>query len=258
MFVHESGTIGRPTIVFLHANGANGTMWKAHMERLTDYHCLAPDLPGYGQSNDQEWASIWDTTSQVIDIIRDCAQHGQAHIVGLSLGGSIAITLLSMAPQMVDHAIVDGAGVQPPRGLPLMKVGFRILQPFLHTDLVIRTIARSVKIPEDGYNEFKQQMLAMSPSSLTRSMLETNAMRQPPGLEKVECPVLFVTGEREPKYVRQSQVMLSEIMPNAQSRMIPGMGHGWLAEASDLHIRMVRAWVSDEPLPREMLTVDKA
>ena len=257
VFVYESGTIGRPTIVFLHGNGANGAMWKAHMEQLADFHCLAPDFPGFGQSNHQKWVSIQETSNRIVEIINDRAQHSGVHIVGLSLGGSIAMTLLSKAPQVIDHAIVDGAGVLPFPGLPLMKVGFRILQPFLHTDFVIRTIAGAMKIPADAYAEFRQGMLAMSPSAFTRSFLQANAMRQPPGLEKVACPVLFVAGEKEPKDVKRSHVMLTQIMPNAKSRVAPGMGHGWLAEAPDLHIRMVRAWVNDEPLPQELLAASQ-
>ena len=108
-----------------------------------------------------------------------------------------------------------------------------------------------------SYEEFKQGMLAMSPSAFTHSFLEANAMRQPPGLEKIASPVLFIAGEREPKDVKRSHVMLAEIMPNAKSRVAPGLGHGWLAEAPDLHIKMVRAWVNDEPLPQELLAVSQ-
>lgn len=255
MFVHESGTIDKPTIVFLHGNGANWTMWKSHMDRLDDYRCLAPDFPGYGQSNDQEWVSINETTKQIAEIIRDRGSGRRAHIVGLSLGGSITISLLSKAPDLVDHAIVDGAGVLPMMGVPLMKISFRLLQPFLHTDFVIKIIARMTKISKDDYVGFKQGMLLMSPSSFTRSFTEAISMRQPPGLNDVVNPVLFVSGEKDPNAVRQSNVMLSETMRNAQSRMIGGMGHGWLAEAPDLHCRMVRAWLNDDVLPEELIEV---
>jgi pimeloyl-ACP methyl ester carboxylesterase len=134
----------------------------------------------------------------------------------------------------------------------MMAVGFRILQPFLHTDFVIRTIARATKIPADDYEGFKQGMLSMSPASFTRSILQANSMRQPPGLEKVGCHVLFVAGEKEPAAVKRSNVILAGVMPNAQNCIAPGIGHGWLAEAPDLHCRMVRAWVGDEALPQEL------
>ncbi len=60
--------------------------------------------------------------------------------------------------------------------------------------------------------------------SFTRSLLQANAMRQLPGLGEVACPVLFVAGEKEPKAVKRSNVMLAELMPNAQSQMVPVYG----------------------------------
>ena len=78
-------------------------------------------------------------------------------------------------------------------------------------------------------------------------------MRQPPGLDKVACPVLFVAGEKEPKAVRHSQVMLADAIPHADARIAPEMGHGWLAEAVDLHVRMIQAWLTNEPLPTELV-----
>jgi pimeloyl-ACP methyl ester carboxylesterase len=47
--------------VFLHPTAANGGMWEQHMGRLAGYHCLAPDLPGHGRSNQLPWTSLDDT-----------------------------------------------------------------------------------------------------------------------------------------------------------------------------------------------------
>ena len=51
MHVEESGTPGAPAIVFIHGGGQSGRIWHEHMEKLTSFHCLAPDLPGFGRSN---------------------------------------------------------------------------------------------------------------------------------------------------------------------------------------------------------------
>lgn len=256
MFVHESGPQDAPAIVFLHGNGVNGTMWQAHMERLAGYHCLAPDFPGFGQSRAQAWVSLDQTAEQIRQLICTRTAAGQAHVVGLSLGGSTTIKLLSMAPDRVDHAIVDGAGVLPIAGLPLMKLGLRAIQPFLHSDFVIKMIARGMNIRDDGYEAFVNNMRCMSPASFTRAFIQALSMRQPPGLDRVRCPALFVAGEKEPKAVNQSNVMLARIMPNGQSRMVPGRTHAWGAvEALDLHIRMVEAWIQDQPLPDGLVDV---
>jgi pimeloyl-ACP methyl ester carboxylesterase len=87
MFIHESGSPERQTIVFLHGNGANGSMWKTHMAQMADYHCLAPDFPGFARSEGQEWISLAATTDEIIKWVQQRTPQGRVHIVGLSLGG---------------------------------------------------------------------------------------------------------------------------------------------------------------------------
>jgi hypothetical protein len=41
-------------------------------------------------------------------------------------------------------------------------------------------------------------------------------------------------------------------MPTAVARFAPGGGHGWLAGAAELHVRMVEAWITGQELPAEM------
>lgn len=254
MFIHESGSIDKPAIIFLHGNGAHGGMWKAHFDALVPYyHCLAPDFPGYGESQTQEWISLEETVKEIMMLIRTRTKHARAHIVGLSLGSSVALMLLSKAPHLVNHAIIDGAGVLPLPGVAFMKIGLRLLQPWLHTEVVIKTIAQAMKIPPDGYAEFSHGMRAMSPVAFTRSFSQALSLRQPPGLARVHCRVLLVAGEKEPQAVNQSNVMLASVMPNAQCCVAPGVGHGWLAAMPALHINMVRAWLNNEPLPRPLI-----
>lgn len=254
MFIRECGSIDKPAIVFLHGNGAHSGMWQAHFDGLAQhYHCIAPDFPGYGQSRGQEWGSLEETVRKVMTIIRTQTKQARAHIVGLSLGSSVALLLLSKAPHLVNHAVIDGAGVLPMPGLPLMKVGLRLLQPWLRTELVIKTIAQSMKLPADGYADFRAGMLAMSPSSFTRAFLQALSLRQPPGLARVHCRVLLVAGEKESQAVNQSNILLTNVMPNAHCCTAPGVGHGWLAEMPDLHVQMVRTWINNEPLPRRLI-----
>ena len=58
-----------------------------------------------------------------------------------------------------------------------------------------------------------------------------------------------VAGEREPGAVRASNAALATLMPNAVARFAPGGGHGWLAGAAELHVRMVEAWIRGQELP---------
>ena len=119
LHVHESGTPGSAAIVFLHGDAATGGMWDQHMERLAGYHCLAPDLPGHGRSNHLPWPSLDDTAQRVAALIEDRIPARRAHLVGLSLGGAVAHTLLAHRPELLDRVVIDGCGlvdVLPGRG----------------------------------------------------------------------------------------------------------------------------------------------
>jgi pimeloyl-ACP methyl ester carboxylesterase len=126
----------------------------------------------------------------------------------------------------------------------------------LHTEFFIKLMAGMMKMPPENYDGFRRTMRAMSPSSFTRSFLQALSQRQPPGMEKAACPVLFVAGEKEPQAVRDSNTMLAKLLPHATARIAPGMGHGWLAENPDLHVQMVSAWISDAPLPSVLKVTD--
>lgn len=254
MYVHESGSVDRPTVLLLHGNGTNGTMWKFHLGRLREFHCLAPDYAGFGRSRDQEWTSIDHTIILLVELIRKHAREGKVHVVGTSLGGILAIKLLGEIPGLLDRVIVDGAGVLPLPGLFFMNIGLRLLQPFLHTDFVIKAMSRTlVKISEEDYEEFREDMLSVTPSAFTRSNIQAINVRQPRGLNVAKCRVLFVAGENDSKSTLRSNAILAELMPNASNRVVLGVGHGWMREEPELHIRMVEAWLKHKPLPSELI-----
>ena len=69
MYVHEYGTPRSPAVLFLHGAGASGGMWREHIAKLAGFHCLAPDLPGFGRSNHLPFLSRTVTTDLVADLI---------------------------------------------------------------------------------------------------------------------------------------------------------------------------------------------
>ena len=123
LYVRESGRPGAPAIVFLHATGASGGMWEQHLRRLGGYHCLAPDLPGHGGSNHLPWRSRTDTAKQVAELIQRRIPAWRAHLVGLSLGGAVAHTLLTTRRELLDRVVIDGCGALPAWWIAPMRLG---------------------------------------------------------------------------------------------------------------------------------------
>jgi pimeloyl-ACP methyl ester carboxylesterase len=173
LYVHECGTPGSPAIVFLHADGASGGMWDQHMGRFAGYHCLAPDLPGHGRSSHLPWSSLEDTTQQVVGLIEGRIPARRAHVVGLSLGGVVAHTLLAQRPELLDRVVIDGCGlvdVLPARGVGLWKLGFALVSPFIHRGPVIGLFARMVGVAPSGREQFAADLRAVSPAASRRAL----------------------------------------------------------------------------------------
>jgi pimeloyl-ACP methyl ester carboxylesterase len=250
LHVRESGTPGSPAILFLHGVGNSGRMWRKHMARLSAYHCLAPDLPGFGRSNHLEWWSRIDTTDRVAGLIESRIPSRRAHVVGLSLGGSVAHALLARRSGLLDRVVIDGCAALPWWGTPLIKLGVAAVSPFLHTRPVLGAIGRAFDFDEEA----RADLRAASPRAFRRGFAHANDTRISPAHLEAPCPTLLVAGERENKPpARASNAALAALMPNAEARYMPGQGHGWLGGEPDVHIRMVEAWLAGEPLPSELM-----
>ncbi len=247
MVVRESGDRGAPAVVFLHGAGASARMWREHMARLTAFHCLAPDLPGFGRSNELPWVSRTVTADLVARIIETRVPSGRAHVVGLSWGGGIAHTLLDRHPDLVDRVVIDGAGILTWWAGPLVLFGVSAVSPFLHTRPVTALFGRIIGFDEEG----RADLRAASRQAFRRAFIE--GFRS--GVSRVEIaatsPTLLVAGEKE-LLVRASNAAQAALMPDAEARFTPGLGHGWIARRADLHARMVEAWLTGGDLPPEL------
>ncbi len=106
-----SGPDGGTPVVFIHGNAASATYWEEIMLALpAEYRGIAPDLRGYGDTEDRPI----DATRGYGDWVDDLLAFKQAlglskvHVVGHSLGGGIAMGLVSAdAANIVSATLVD-------------------------------------------------------------------------------------------------------------------------------------------------------
>lgn len=252
LYVKESGTSGAPSIVFLHGIGASGWMWEKQITALADFHCLNVDLPGHGKSNQVPWVSLADTADQVAAAIRDRATNGRAHVVGLSLGGHVALTLLERHADMVDHAIISGVTDAPMPNRQWLKPQLFVMSFLLRRRGLVSRQARSLPLSSEMQAAFTENLLAMSMSAYRRIWEEVAYASVPAVLREVHNPTLIVAGGRETDIITRTVQTIPDMMPNAEGRLAPGLGHGWNVEAPDLFSAMVRAWVTNAPLPARL------
>ena len=111
-------------------------MWRDHMDRLaSEFHCLAPDLPGFGRSNRLAPISLSQTADLVAELIAARVPARRAHVVGLSYGGSVVLALLDRHPEVLERVVIDGACVLPQRVDPLILAAIILVSPIVNTQL---------------------------------------------------------------------------------------------------------------------------
>jgi pimeloyl-ACP methyl ester carboxylesterase len=241
MCVEESGTPGSPAIVFVHGLGQSGREWCGHMERLAGFHCLAPDLPGYGRSNRLEPVSKERIADLLAELIETRVAAGRASVVGISSGGLVIHALLDRHPDRVERAIIDGSPPYhaPRAGRGLMRLFMTAMSPFIHTRPVMALFSETHD-PAD--------LRAASRRAFRRGAAECFTTFAAIG---APCPTLLVAGEKE-STVRPSNAALAALMPHAEAWFAPSLGHCWQRKDPDLHIRMVEAWLTGQELPSEL------
>jgi pimeloyl-ACP methyl ester carboxylesterase len=106
------GPADGPAIVFVHATRLTRSMWRPQMEDLRDaYRVIALDLPGHGALVDQPF-TVATAAADVERVIEEAAG-GRAVVVGLSLGGYVAIDLAARRPDLVRALVLSGATTEP-------------------------------------------------------------------------------------------------------------------------------------------------
>jgi len=118
-----------PPIVFIHATRLTRGMWSPQVARLSDtYRVIALDLPGHGAHADERFTL--DAAADAVTRVIDEAAGGRAVVVGLSLGGYVAMHLGERSPDRVRGLVLAGATAEP-NGL--RKAPYRALAVVMDT-----------------------------------------------------------------------------------------------------------------------------
>jgi 2-hydroxymuconate-semialdehyde hydrolase len=247
-FAHQIGTEHSTTILLLHGSGPGANAlsnWQFALPFLaTKYHCLAPDIAGFGLSQHnnppngtQAWIDIW--VQQQIDLL-DAKGIEQAHIVGNSMGGGVTLYLLKKHPNRFKKAVLMGpvgAPFEPTEGLtkgwefykkPSQDALEYLITKFLFNPSLLGTDI--AKIAEQRFNnvmkdEVRLQFEAMF-SGGTKKGIDAFVLSDAE-LNGIQHQML-ITHAREDFFIPlNNSYHLLERIPNAQLHVFYHCGH-WI------------------------------
>jgi pimeloyl-ACP methyl ester carboxylesterase len=247
----SAGPMDAPAILLVHGSVVTRKMWLPQLRGLSDaYHVLAPDLPGHGALADMPFT--FSAAAQTLaEVIRQEAQ-GRALVVGLSLGGYIAMELAQHSPELVAGLVLSGAsfnfdGVLGPYlkfASWLMQRGWLKLGKEKSEERVRRMFPPALADVAE-----EQLRAGVYPDALAPSYAEMAGRDFSAALADYPGPSLILNGERD-KSSRKGESKFVSAARQGRAQTIPDAGHACNLDQPEQYNRAVREFAQSIGLIR--------
>jgi 2-succinyl-6-hydroxy-2,4-cyclohexadiene-1-carboxylate synthase len=204
---------------------------------LSEFCCLAVDLPGHGQTIVQQDSDYQmpNVAQALINLLVEL-NIKQCILVGYSMGGRIALYLAIHFPQYFPGVILESAS--PGLSSQLERDRRRAKDSKLAEQLESLDFANFLQqwygnplfaslVRHPHYSEAIARRLCNDPNQLAKSLRLVGLGTQPTlwkSLPEMQIPLLLIVGELDPKFIKINQMMANSC-PQASLYRINGTGH---------------------------------
>lgn len=226
-----------PTVVLVHGHSADLRLWAYQAPALVKagFRVVRYDVRGHGHSEKPATGYRWEDYARDLEGLLDALEIGSAHVVGLSMGGGIALELATEDPgRVVSLTLVDSA-------LP----GFVYSQEFSEEIEALVACVRSEGAPTalerlwlthpffDGVRRVPKRFALLREMVLAYAAPDYREGAIPPDyrpqtierLGEITAPTLVVVGEHDVPDFRLIAEVLANNLPRAHLEVIRDCWH---------------------------------
>ncbi len=222
-------------LLFLHGVGGRRQNWREQLTRFGKvFHAIAWDARGYGASDDYPGPLAFTDFADDVVRLLDYFRAPRAHVVGLSMGGRIALDLWGRYPARVASLTLadTSAGskeAQDPARIDAFLAARRkpLLDGLTPADLAPKLV--EALIGPEANNGARAELLASLAALHTESYLKTleavTRFTDFPDLATIRVPTLVIAGTEDrvaPPYLARA---MADAIPGAHLVLIEGAGH---------------------------------
>ncbi len=244
MYFREQGDPAAPAVVLIHGNVSSSAWWEYTFARFQDspYRLIAPDLRGRGHTTGPDDSWTIETLADDVHQLLTALGVGRVHLVGHSLGGTVAIQYaLDHTPNVSSlYLIAPGwvkgdmpAAVGDPARIKMLVENKALLK------MALRATASAH--PEDGWAFFEAASLLQTDAASLRSpqaLFAWNVYDRLGGLAGIPTTVSRGAGD---VIVPESVVMDSvNGIPGAKYEVFEGATHSPNIETPDAFAASLR------------------
>ncbi|WP_342660814.1 2-hydroxy-6-oxo-6-phenylhexa-2,4-dienoate hydrolase [Rhodococcus ruber] len=258
--LNRAGPRTGEAILFLHGSGPGATGLSNYAATVPafadDYDCLVIDQVGWGDSSHPAELPPSGRVRQLVLsnlALLDALGLDRVHLVGNSLGGVVALNMLTAAPERIGKVVgmgAGGGGNTAPTGELLKLIEF-------YNDPTLESMKQLISYMLYDPDLFGAEIDAIARDRLEtalrpdvrRSHLLTFGLPGPgPGLPGLRVPetslrridndVLLVHGREDSVVPAESSEWLARRIPNARLHVVPHCGHWAQIEQTDRFVQL--------------------
>ena len=237
----DQGDPSGPPVVMIHGFAASLDAWEPWVKRLgARYRIVTLDLPAHGLTRaPSTYVMSLDNNAEVVDALAERLKLGRYVVVGNSMGGGVAWTLVSRHPDHVRGLVlVDSIGGPThgrSKGSPFIfkvlanPLGRAILRDIDTRPLAVQGLKSAYVDPSLVTPALVDRYVDQSRAPGHRDIiLNSQGDQKPPSAEvfrAIHTPTLILHGDADALIPLASSRALAAYIPGARLIVYPGVGH---------------------------------
>ena len=238
MFYQDPYPAGKPAVLLLHGLGTDGTSWGYQVPALLEKRMrpIILDIPGFGKSpfTKRNW-NIAKAAAEIAGLIRD-KLIGPLNVVGISMGGTIALQIALDYPQTVERLVLVNtfAALRPTRLKDLAYLASRFMRAnLLGVEAQAEMVAWRI-FPEADQESLRkiliESILQSDPAVYRAAMRSLGLFDVKKRLKHIKTPTLVITGTLDSMVPPPVQAVLAQNIRGARQVLIQGGRHAVIAD----------------------------
>jgi len=243
-------------VLLLHGLGGSHEMWLPILPELAQsYRVIAADHRGHGASDKPRgqytirlFAHDWLALMEALKLNR-------AHLLGLSMGGAIAMRLAVEAPHRVRSLILIDTWAYPhPEFLAMLRQRLEKLaagDPAAYAEAAIPQVysPRFIQANPQAMADYRARVARANPDSLRSAIGACMSHDMHGALRRIQAPTLVIVGSDDRLVPPSHSEYLQRAIPRASLKVIEGSGHIPHLEAPAQFLQVVRGFLSSAERP---------
>lgn len=224
-----------PVIVFIHGFPLDHTMWQPQLEEFSHTHrVIAPDLRGFGQSEDSAGVSTMEGfADDIADLLDRLNIHEPVTVCGLSMGGYVAWQFWKRYPHRLSRLIqcdTKAIADTPEARQARRESSDRVMNEgtgFLADSMPDKMFSSTTKSNRPELVEEVQQVIRRSsPLGISAALLGMAARPDvTEWLPRIQVPALLIVGEEDAISPPAEMKAIAAALPQGAIEVIPQSGH---------------------------------